>query len=376
MENTIPFNKFHQTGKELLYISQSLEMSSISGNGFFSKKCQRFFQEKYAFNHNLLTTSCTDALEMTGILADIKEGDEVIIPSFTFVSTANAFALRGAKIVFADSKQTHPCIDETLLEELITERTKAIIIVHYAGVSCNMQSIISICKKYNILLIEDAAQAIDSYYLNNGKKIPLGSIGDMSTFSFHETKNISSGEGGLLVINNNSFKERSYIIWEKGTNRHAFFKGEVDKYGWVDIGSSFLPSEILAAFLYAQLESLDQIQKRRLEIWHYYFEELKKWAENKNIELPFIPDYSTNNAHMFYLVCETKNQREDIIGNLKKAGVNAVFHYQSLHSSSFFKTQHDGRQLICADKFSDNLLRLPLYVDVNENRVIDEILKL
>ena len=267
----IPFNKPYMTGKETQYIEQAVNSGKISGNGLFTKKCQDFFENKYGFIKCLLTTSCTDALEMAAILLNIKQGDEVIMPSFTFVSTANAFVLRGAKIIFADSKKDHPNIDENLLESLITPKTKAIVVVHYAGVACEMDTIMSLAKKHNIYVVEDAAQAIDSFY--KGK--PLGSIGHLSAFSFHETKNIQCGEGGMLAINDEQFKERAEIIWEKGTNRSAFFRGEVNKYGWVDIGSSFLPSEISAAFLWAQLESLDKIQNKRKEIYKHYQNELK-----------------------------------------------------------------------------------------------------
>ncbi len=259
MEFIIPFNKPYLTGQETNYINQAVESGKISGNGIFTKKCQSFFEDKYGFKKCLLTTSCTDALEMAAILSNIKEGDEIIIPSYTFVSTALAFIRQGAKIVFIDSEADTPNIDVSQIESLITAKTKAIVPVHYAGVACDMDSIMDLANKYNLLVIEDAAQAIDSFY--KGK--PLGSIGHMAAFSFHETKNIISGEGGLLVINDERFIDRAEIIWEKGTNRASFFRGEINKYGWVDTGSSFLPSEIIAAFLWAQLENLDLIQIRR-----------------------------------------------------------------------------------------------------------------
>ncbi|MCB0513731.1 MAG: dTDP-4-amino-4,6-dideoxygalactose transaminase, partial [Bacteroidetes bacterium] len=279
----INFNKPYFTGKETEYIQQAVQSGKISGDGMFTKKCHQFFESKYGFKKCLLTTSCTDALEMAAILIDIKEGDEVIMPSFTFVSTANAFVLRGANIIFADSYFDNPNIDADAIEQLITPKTKAIVVVHYAGMACDMDKIIELANKYKLFVIEDAAQAIDSFYISKGTKKPLGSIGHLAAFSFHETKNIISGEGGMLVINDERFIERAEIIREKGTNRSKFFRGEVDKYGWVDIGSSFLPSDIIAAFLYAQLENLDAIQTKRKEIWNSYFEGLKTLEERKLI---------------------------------------------------------------------------------------------
>jgi dTDP-4-amino-4,6-dideoxygalactose transaminase len=359
----IPFNKPYLAGKELEYIKDSLERGKISGNGYYTQKCHEFFQIRYGFKKCLLTSSCTDALEMAAILCDIQPGDEVIIPSYTFVSTANAFALRGAKIVFADSRSDHPGIDEDKIEALITHRTKVIIPVHYAGVACDMDKIMTLADKYDLLVVEDAAQAIDSYY--KGK--PLGSIGHFGCFSFHETKNIQCGEGGMLVINDDRFFRRSEIIWEKGTNRAEFFRGEVNKYGWVDIGSSFLPSEITAAFLFAQLEWLSDIQLKRKVLWEKYFEELKK-QDGKNYGLPSIPDYGTNNAHMFYIVCNTLEHRSKIIAELRENDILAVFHYLSLHKSPFYLNKHDGRVLPQADRYSDCLLRLPFYFELSESQ--------
>ena len=327
----IPFNKPYLTGKEIQYIEQAVKSGKISGNGMFTKKCHNFFEERYGFKKCLLTTSCTDALEMAALLLEIQPGDEVIMPSYTFVSTANAFVLRGAKIVFADSRPDHPGIDESKIESLITPYTKGIVTVHYAGVACNMDKIMEIANRYGLLVVEDAAQAVDSCF--NGQ--PLGGIGHLGCFSFHETKNIQSGEGGMLVINDDRFVKRAEIIWEKGTNRAEFFRGEVNKYGWVDIGSSFLPSEIIAAFLWAQLENLDNIQNRRKEIWSYYYEGLKTWANAEGIKLPLIPDYASNNAHMFYLVCRNIEQRTSLIKNLKDRNILAVFHYLSLRPHGF-----------------------------------------
>ncbi len=356
----IPFNKPYFTGKETEYIRQAVENEHISGDGFFTKECHRFFQNKYGFQKCLLTTSCTDALEMSAILLNIQEGDEVIAPSYTFVSTVNAFVLRGAKIVFADTYASHPNINPDEIEPLISPKTKAIVVVHYAGVACDMDKILSIAQKYNLWVVEDAAQAIDSYY----KNIPLGSLGHLSAFSFHETKNIVSGEGGMLVINDEKFAKRAEIIREKGTNRSAFFRGEVDKYGWVDIGSSFLPSDIIAAFLYAQLENLDKIQVRRKEIWNIYYKGLKDLAQKGKIQLPYLPEYASNNAHLFYIVCKNFEERTALLSQLKNQGIGAVFHYLSLHKSPFYASKHDGRVLPYTDKFADCLLRLPFYYEI------------
>jgi len=296
---------------------------------------------------------------MAAILINIEPGDEVIIPSYTFVSTANAFVLRGAKIVFADSYENNPNIDATKIEALITSKTKAIVPVHYAGVACDMDLIMDIANRHNLFVIEDAAQAIDSYY----KGGPLGSIGHLAAFSFHETKNIISGEGGLLAINDSQFIERAEIIWEKGTNRAAFWRGEVDKYNWVDIGSSFLPSEIVAAFLWAQLENLDNIQTKRKEIWKLYFDGLKV---NPYCQMPSIPDYATNNAHMFYLVCKSLKERNDLISELKEKSIAAVFHYISLHESPYFKGKYEGDKLINCDNYSNCIIRLPMFFELNK----------
>jgi len=361
----IPFNKPYLTGKEMHYIYQAVYSGKISGNGIYTKKCQNYFEQKYGFKKALLTTSCTDALEMCAILANIEPGDEVIIPSYTFVSTALAFVRQGAKIVFADSRNDHPGIDEEKIEELITQKTKAIVPVHYAGVACDMDKIMSVANKYNLIVIEDAAQAIDSFY----KDKPLGSIGHMAAFSFHETKNINSGEGGLLAINDERYIKRSEIIWEKGTNRSEFFKGTVNKYGWVDIGSSFLPSEIIAAYLWAQIENIQDIQAKRCDIWNRYNEKLKEHLNINDIKLPIIPDYATNNGHMFYLVCSSMNLRDRLIYDLKKNNIHAVFHYLSLHKSDYYLNKHDGRSLPNSDNYSDCLIRLPIYYELTNNEI-------
>ncbi len=360
----IPFNKPCLTGKETDYINEAVNSGKISGNGLFTQKCQSFFEKKYGFKKCLLTTSCTDALEMAAILCDIKPGDEVIIPSYTFVSTALAFIRQGAKIIFADSYESHPNIDASKIEKLISKKTKAIVPVHYAGVSCDMEMITTIAQKYNLYVIEDAAQAIDSFYKNR----PLGSFGHLSTFSFHETKNIISGEGGMLVINDKSLIKRAEIIWEKGTNRAEFFRGEVNKYGWIDTGSSFLPSEIISAFLWAQIEKLDDLQNKRKRVYNQYSEALEK-CNSALFHTPSIPEYATNNAHMYYLIFKNQESRASFISFLKKHQILSVFHYISLHKSPYYKDLYTGDELSNSDRFSDCLVRLPMYADLEENEV-------
>ena len=378
----IPFNKPHLTGKEAHYMYQAVYNGKLSGNGEFTKKCQAFFETRYGFKKCLLTTSGTDALEMCAMLCNLKPGDEVIVPSYTFVSTALAFLREGAKVVFADSMKRNPNLDADTLESLITPRTKVIVPVHYAGVACDMDAIMSIAQKHNLLVVEDAAQAIDSYYISHrccdgrfvpsGEKprkeattLPLGSIGHLAAFSFHETKNITAGgEGGLLVVNDERFIRRAEIIWEKGTNRAEFFRGVVNKYGWVDMGSSFLPAEINAAFLWAQLENLDEIQSKRKQLWNRYYELLKPLADKGCFALPDIPEYASNNAHMFYLVFPSLETRTAFIKHLKENDILAVFHYLSLHSSAYYKDKHDGRVLPECDRYADTLVRLPMYYDL------------
>lgn len=360
----IPFNKPFLTGKETQYIEEAVASGKLSGNGIFTKKCQDFFQSKFGFKKCLLTTSCTDALEMCAILANISNDDEVIIPSYTFVSSALPFVRQGAKIVFADSYKNNPNINPEEIEQLITPKTKAIVIVHYAGIACDMDAIMGISKKHNLIVIEDAAQAIDSYY--KGK--PLGTFGHLSAFSFHETKNIISGEGGLLGINDEKLLNRAEIIWEKGTNRAQFFRGEVNKYGWMDIGSSFLPSEVIAAFLWAQLENLDAIQTKRKAIWNLYY---KTFIDSnlKCINLPEVPNYASQNGHLFYIVCKSIEHRSRLITHLKSEGIHAVFHYLSLHDSPYYTKKHDGRTLVNSDTFSNRLLRLPLFYNLTLTEV-------
>lgn len=351
-----------------------MQSGKISGNGAFTKKCQYFFEEKYSFRRCLLTTSCTDALEMAAILCDIQVGDEVIVPSYTFVSTANAFVLRGAKIVFADSSVENPNLDADKLSALITPKTKAMVVVHYAGIACEMDKIMAIAEANKLYVIEDAAQAVDSFY----KGRPLGGIGHLSAFSFHETKNIISGEGGMLVINDERFEKRAEIIWEKGTNRSAFWRGEVDKYNWVDIGSSFLPSELIAAYLFAQLENLEKIQSKRKQIWKKYYESFSVLEKSGKLKLPVVPSYATNNAHMFYLLTDSIEQRDALIGFLKENKIYAVFHYISLHSSPFYKEKASDVLLPISDYYSDCLVRLPLYFELSkaeQQLIIDKIIE-
>jgi dTDP-4-amino-4,6-dideoxygalactose transaminase len=368
----IDFNRPHFTGHELKYIQQAVvDNHRISGNGLFTKQCQHFFEEKYGFKKCLLTTSCTDALEMAAILCDIQPGDEVIVPSYTFVSSALAFVRAGSKIVFADSTGRNPNIDADQIEGLITERTKVIVPVHYAGVACDMDRIMEIAHRHGLLVVEDAAQAIDSFY----KGRPLGSIGHLAAFSFHETKNIISGEGGLLAVNDERFIRRAEIIWEKGTNRAEFFRGEVNKYGWCDTGSSFLPSEVIAAFLWAQLEEMTTIQDKRKALWNQYYNLLKPLSDKRFFRLPDIPEFATNNAHMFYLICNSFEERTALIKWLKEHDVQAVFHYLSLHSSPYYQDRHDGRALPNCDFYADCLVRLPMYYDLTETDV-DKVCRL
>lgn len=374
----IPFNKPFISGLELDYIKEAVEVNlNTAGNGIFTKKCHQFFEETFGFGKCLLTTSCTDALEMAAILADIQPGDEVIMPAYTFVSTANAFALRGAVIQFVDSCQEHPGMDEKRIEELINSRTKAIVVVHYAGIAVHMDKVCELAKKHKLLLIEDAAQAIDSYYLGENGKKALGTFGQFATFSFHETKNLISGEGGMLVINDRNYGHRAEVIWEKGTNRAAFQRGEVHKYHWLDVGSSFLPSELIAAFLFAQTEHLHEIQKKRISIWEKYQNAFVKSLQNKNVKCSFIPNYATCNGHMYYLVCSNKSERDDLITHLASDGIQAVFHYQALHKSPYINgLNREAQHLQYAELYSDTLIRLPFYFGLSEaeqERVINAV---
>ena len=363
----INFNKPHLTGKEAHYMYQAVFNCKLSGNGDFTKKCQSFFEQRYGYKKAILTTSCSDALEMAAILCNINPGDEVIVPSYTFVSSALAFVRERAKIVFADSCANNPNIDPDKLEELITPKTKAIVVVHYAGIACDMDKIMDIAHRHGVLVVEDNAQGLDSFY----KDRPLGSIGDLGCISFHETKNITAGgEGGLLIVNDEQYTRRAEIIWEKGTNRAEFFRGMVNKYGWVDTGSSFLPSEVNAAFLLAQLEELDTIQNRRKMLWDIYHEELAPLAVKGYFTLPDIPGYATNNAHMFYIVCRNIDERSALISFLKDNGIQACFHYLALHRSEYYTTHYTERpELPNCDRFADCLVRMPMYYELKEDEV-------
>ena len=363
----IPFNIPPCVGKELEYVKEAIEKNhKICGDGFFTKKCSEWMEKRFNVEKVLLTTSCTHATEMTAILTDIKEGDEVIAPSFTFVSTVNPFVLRGAKIVFIDINPKTMNMDENLIEDAITEKTKAILPVHYAGVACNMDRIMEIAKKYNLIVIEDAAQGVMSEYKGN----PLGTIGEYGCFSFHETKNYSMGEGGALLINNKENIEKAEIIREKGTNRSRFFRGQVDKYTWVDKGSSYLPSELNAAYLYAQLENADLIYNDRMNTWNKYKELLQELADKNLIELQYIPEDCKHNAHMFYIKCKDLDERTNLINFLKENDINAVFHYIPLHSAEAglkFGRFHGEDKY--TTKESERLLRLPLYYGLKEKDV-------
>lgn len=360
----IPFNKPYMTGDETEFILDSVATGHISGNGKYTKLCQNFFEQNYGIKKALMTTSCTDALEMCALMLNLKEGDEVIVPSYTFVSSALAFVREGAKIVFCDSLLNHPNMDTSLLNTLVSSRTRAIVVVHYAGVAVDMDVVMDIANKNDLVVIEDAAQGIDSYY----KGEPLGSIGHLGTFSFHETKNIISGEGGLLTINEDKYVKRSEILWEKGTNRSAFFKGEVNKYGWVDIGSSFLPSELISSFLFAQLLKLDSIQSRRLQIWNLYQESLKELSDI--IKLPVEFSYSTNNGHMFYIICNSFEERSNLIEFLKNKSIHSVFHYLCLHKSEFYLKENSTVSLPNSERFERTLLRLPMFYELEDSDIL------
>jgi dTDP-4-amino-4,6-dideoxygalactose transaminase len=353
----VVFNKPFITGRETHHLAQVAFSGKLSGNGAYTRMCHDFFGQRFGFRKAFLTTSCTDALEMSALLCDIQPGDEVIMPSYTFVSSANAFMLRGAIIRFADTYAHYPNIDPDQVRALITPRTKAVVVVHYGGIACDMDEIMKIAGEHGLFVVEDAAHAIDSFY--KGK--PLGSISHFGTFSFHETKNIICGEGGMLLVNDERFIKRAEIIWEKGTDRAAFYRGEVNKYGWKDIGSSFLPSEIIAAMLYAQLEVFDDIQQKRKKVWHDYHAKLHHLAHAGAVQLPLVPDYATVNGNMFFMVTQSPAERNKLMAFLKQKGVQAVFHYLPLHSSDFFQEKHDGRALPNSDRFCDCLIRLPFY---------------
>jgi len=365
----IPFNKPYIPLASIKNLALAALSGTIAGNGAYTKRCHRIFEKRFGFKKVLLTTSCSDALEMAALLCRIEPGDEVIVPSFTFMSTANAFLLRGATVVFADTLPDVPNIDPAEVERLITPKTRAVAVVHYSGLACEMDRIMEIAGKHQLRVVEDAAHAFDSYYRGR----PLGSIGHFGTFSFHETKNIISGEGGMLVINEPENEKRAEIIWEKGTNRASFYRGEIDKYGWVDIGSSFLPSDAMAAFLYTQLCRLDSIQNRRRKIWWNYYEQLKPLEEKGFLKCPVIPDHASVNGNLFYILTNSLNERNSMLDHLKKHGIHAVFHYFPLHSSPYFKEKHDGRPLPNTDHFSNCLLRLPFFYGLKSKQIRDVV---
>lgn len=363
--NPIPFNKPFMTGRELWYIAQAHTNGHLSGDGSFTKRCHAWLENNTGAARALLTHSCTAALEMAALLAEVQEGDEIIMPSYTFVSTANAFVMRGAVPVFVDVRPDTLNIDETKIEAAITARTKVILPVHYAGVACEMDTIMDIAKRHNLIVIEDAAQGIMSTY----KGRALGSIGHMGAYSFHETKNIIAGEGGALLVNDPVFAERAEIIREKGTNRSQFFRGQVDKYTWVDIGSSYLPGEVIAAFLWAQMEEADNITARRLALWDGYHAALAPLEAEGRLRRPVVPQGCVHNAHMYYILLDSLEQRTEVIANLKRQGVNSVFHYVPLHSAPAgrkFSRAHDV--MTHTDGLSERLLRLPLWVGLEDQQ--------
>lgn len=368
----IPFNRPHLIGTELDYIQQAAALGKLSGNGEFTRRCQYFFEQHYGIRKALLTTSGTDALEMTALLLDIQPGDEVIVPSYTFTSTANAFVLRGARIIFADSQPDHPNLDVAQLEPLITARTRAIVPVHYGGQPCDMGALLTIAKRYGLWVVEDAAHAVEALYHNQ----PLGTFGHLAAFSFHETKNLSAGEGGLLSINDSRLAERAEIIWEKGTNRAAFARGEAARYEWVDVWSSFLPSELNAAFLWAQLEARETIQRRRQQQWQFYAAALAPLAATGLVQLfPGLPDAQPN-WHLFAMLCRNETERDALLVHLRQHRILAVFHYLPLHKSPYYASRHDGRPLPHASRFGQTLLRLPLYRELQpeqQQRIVNTV---
>jgi dTDP-4-amino-4,6-dideoxygalactose transaminase len=362
----IPFNLPFATGKEIEYLQQAIANTKLSGNGQFTQKCQAWLESQIGCQKALLTHSCTAALEMAALLADIQPGDEIIMPSYTFVSTANAFVLRGGVPVFVDIRPDTLNLDETKIEQAITNKTKAIVAVHYAGVGCEMNLIMDLAQQYNLLVIEDAAQGMVSYYENR----PLGSIGHLAAVSFHDTKNIISGEGGALLINDPQLIERAEIIWEKGTNRSQFFRGEIDKYTWVDVGSSYLPSELIAAFLWAQLELAETITQKRLNVWDYYDLVFKSLENQDFLRCPIIPQECLHNGHIYYLILEDLATRTNLIKYLKKEGIGSVFHYVPLHDSPAGKKF--GRvagEMTVTNDLADRLLRLPMFADINDSQM-------
>ncbi|MEW6405262.1 MAG: dTDP-4-amino-4,6-dideoxygalactose transaminase [Chloroflexota bacterium] len=369
----VPFNRPSFAGNEQIYIAEAIANGHISGDGAFTRKCHAFFEQELGVSKALLTTSCTHALEMAALLLDIQPGDEIIVPSFTFVSTINAFVLRGGRPIFIDIRSDTLNLDEMQLERLITPRTRAILVVHYAGVGCEMDTIMEIARRYNVSVVEDSAHGLFGKY----KGRYLGTFGCLATQSFHETKNFTSGEGGALIINDPQYIERAEILREKGTDRSRFFRGQVDKYTWVDIGSSYLPSDLLAAFLLAQLEARDQIQTKRRQIWECYYAHLADWAQNKNVKLPIVPPHCEQPYHMFYLLLPSLAQRKAFIAHLKTHGVLSVFHYLPLHLSPMGR-KFGGKEGGCpiTEYISDRLVRLPFFNSLTQSdqqMVIDAV---
>ncbi|MCF8463347.1 MAG: dTDP-4-amino-4,6-dideoxygalactose transaminase [Flavobacteriales bacterium] len=368
----IPFNRPLVLGTEQALLSEVFDSKQFAGNGFFGNRCQQELEKQFGYQKALLTTSCTSALELSALLLNIGEGDEVIIPSYAFVTTANAFANLGAKIVFADSRPDHPSIDESRVEELITSKTKAIVALHYGGVACEMDTLKAIADKHSLHMIEDNAQGVGSTY--KGKA--LGGIGTLGALSFHETKNIHCGEGGAILINNPALVSRAEIVWDMGTNRQEFKDGKVNNYGWVDLGSSFYPSAFNSAFLLAQIPKVQDVNARRVGLWNNYFEAFETLENQGKIERPKIPAYANHNGHTFYLITESKPQRDRLISYLAEKGIAATFHFQSLHRSDYFSNKYDGRELKNSDSFTNRLVRLPLFYDLttdNQNAVIESI---
>lgn len=368
----IPFNRPLILGTEQTQISKVFESGRFAGNGDFGKRCQQELEKQFGYQKCLLSTSCTSALEFAALILDIGAGDEVIVPSYAFVTTANAFANRGAKIVFADSREDHPSIDENKVEELITPKTKAIVALHYGGVACAMDKLKAIAVNNSVHLLEDNAQGIGSYYKNQ----PLGGLGTLGALSFHETKNIHCGEGGAILINHPELNSRAEIVWDMGTNRQEFKDGKANSYGWVDVGSSFYPSALNSAILLAQLSEVENVNTKRRDLWKMYFEAFEELEKQGKVKRPIIPEYSLHNGHTFYLVTESKHCRDKLISYLAEAGISATFHFQSLHQSNYFMGKHQGKELPNADSFSNRLVRLPLFYNLTKTEqmiVVQEV---
>lgn len=370
----IPFNRPLILGTEQSMLAKVFDSGRFAGNGDFERECQAGLERTFGYRKTLLTTSCTSALELCALLLDIREGDEVIIPSYAFVTTANAFVIRGAKVVFADSRADHPSIDESKVEELITPKTKAIVALHYGGVACEMNVLKSVAEKHSLYLIEDNAQGIGSLY----NDLPLGGIGTLGALSFHETKNVHCGEGGAIVVNESSLLGRAEIVWDMGTNRKEFKDRKVNSYGWVDLGSSFYPSALNAAFLLAQLPEIERVNASRIELWNHFFDAFAKLESEGKVQRPIVPKHARHNGHTFYLVVRSGSERDELIRHLSENGISAAFHFQSLHRSKYFALKHAGAELGNADRFSNCLVRLPIYhgmTSAEQQRVVEQVRK-